>query len=115
MIDVRNATELLSEGKIPQTRNVPLPFILRGTFELSSTDFKKLHSFQKPIFTDEIVILCKIGKRALRALRLLARLGYMNLKVYLGGIEDWRNNGGKLTIEGKIIHYLILFFIIQTI
>ena len=101
MIDVRNSTELLSEGKIPNTKNVPLPFIVRGAFEMNSNVFNELYGFPKPIFTDEIVFLCKKGNRALRAAELLTRLGYINLKVYLGGIEDWRKNGGKLIMEGK--------------
>ena len=107
MIDVRNPDELRSEGKIPKSKNVPLPFIVRGDFELNSNVFKTIYGFPKPMFTDEIVVVCKTGKRALRAAELLARLGYMNLKVYLGGIEDWRKNGGKLIMEGKIRHYLI--------
>ena len=54
---------------------------------------------------DNIVVLCKSGKRALEASKKLVKSGYENVKVYFGGIEDWKENGGKVIYEkGKILY-----------
>ena len=50
-------------------------------------------------------MLCESGKRALEASKVLVKLGYENVKVYFGGIEDWKKNGGKVIYEkGKILY-----------
>ena len=100
VIDVRNGMELLLEGQIPKTKNIPLQFIIRGDFELDSQIFEELHGFKKPRLIDDIVVLCKTGKRALRAAEILAQFGYIHVSVYPGGIQDWRKNGGWLITDG---------------
>ena len=101
VLDVRNKSELISEGKIPKSNNVPFPNIVSGDFELPSPSFQKKYGFVKPRVTDEIIIYCKLGKRASKAATILTELGYLNVKVYVGSFEDWRANGGYVVKHGK--------------
>ena len=105
VIDVRNKSELVSEGKIPNSINVPYPFAKGSDFALDSKSFHEIYGFNKPDENDNIVVLCESGKRALEASKVLVKLGYENVKVYLGGIEDWKENGGEVIYEkGKILY-----------
>ena len=105
VLDVRNKPELISEGKIPKSFNVPFPNIRSGAFELPSQSFEKNYGFVKPSYTDEIVTICSLGTgRAPKAAIILKNLGYLNVKVYVGGFEDWRENGGKVVKNGKNLY-----------
>ena len=105
VIDVRNKSELISDGKIPNSINVPYPFAKGGDFALDFKSFHEIYGFNKPDKNDDIVVLCKSGKRGLEASKRLVKLGYENVKVYFGGIKDWKENGGKVIYEkGKILY-----------
>ena len=105
VIDVRNKSELVSVGKIPNSINVPYPFAKGGDFEIDSKSFHEIYGFNKPDKKDNIVVLCESGKRALEASKKLVKLGYENVKVYFGGMEDWKENGGEVIYEkGKILY-----------
>ena len=107
VIDVRNTSELLSEGKITGTKNVPLHEMEMGRLSLwDEHTFEKFYSFRKPKESDSIVLLSKSTKRAARAAKFLSESGFTRVKIYNGGFEDWQKNGGKLRewkVKGKKI------------
>lgn len=97
VIDVRITSDLLSKGKIPKSKNVPLTHIERGDFKaLDAEGFKEVHGFKKPDFDETIVLLDKSMERTVKAWELLRDSGYKRLKVYLGGIDDWIKNCGNV-------------------
>ncbi len=42
--------------------------------------------------TDELIIYCRGGKRARAAAKILMKAGYEDVKVYVGGWEDWTSD-----------------------
>ena len=102
IIDVRNQTELILFGKIPNSVNIPFPEILSGAFQLNHTDFKSKYGVDMPPKGFTIVIYCTSGVRASKAARYLKDFGYSNLNVYLGSFNDWLANGGTV-VKGNVI------------
>ena len=107
MIDVRNTNELMSGGKITGTKNLPLHVIETGQLNwLDDHSFEKIYGFRKLKKSDSIVLLSKSTKGAARAAEFLSNSGYTRVKIYHGGLEDWKKNGGKLRewkVNGKKI------------
>ena len=99
LIDVRNHSELSSNGKIPKSFCVPLQEILDGAFQLPALNFKDKYGFNLPLHTDTFILTCNSGRRVLLAEVHLKSLGYVNIRTYLGSFQDWVSNGGKI-IEG---------------
>ena len=73
-----------------------MPDLLNGTFQLSTTDFKEKYGIEKPLKDDTIVVSCYSGRRALNAATYLKRLGYSQIKVYVGSFVDWVTRGGAV-------------------
>ena len=80
LLDVRTPQEY-REGHIPGGKNVPLQELERVTAMVSEKDV--------PLF-----VYCHSGARSSQAVRLLARMGYTNLK----------NIGGIAAYTGKVEH-----------
>ncbi|CAG0914002.1 unnamed protein product [Notodromas monacha] len=79
LIDVRNETEIVADGKVPKSHNVPLPEIFEA-FKLPEEEFVAKYGFKRPPPPgDDVVIMCRSGRRALNAIVLLRSLGYTNL------------------------------------
>jgi rhodanese-related sulfurtransferase len=38
-----------------------------------------------------LILYCRTGIRAVKAVKMLEQSGYTNIKVYVGGFEDWTN------------------------
>jgi rhodanese-related sulfurtransferase len=94
-IDVRNRREITSQGKMPNSVNIPMSeLLLDGTFQLSNADFKEQYGFEKPLKGVNIVVLGYSGIRASKAAKHLKKLGYSQIKVYHGSFSDWVDRGG---------------------
>jgi rhodanese-related sulfurtransferase len=89
IVDVRDASELASGGKLKGAVHVS-----RGMLEFRADP--ELPSHDKNFAKDKDVILyCGSGGRAALAGKLLKDLGYE--KVYnLGGFKDWADSGGAV-------------------
>jgi len=76
-------------GHIPKSVNIDWVLNINedGTMK-SKEDLKKLFNFSK---NDEIVTYCQGGYRAANTFVALKRLGFKNVKVYLGSWGEWGN------------------------
>ncbi|XP_032790897.2 rhodanese domain-containing protein CG4456 [Daphnia magna] len=97
-MDVRNQSELQSDGKAVGSVNLPLPEIIEA-FASSDVDFKNKYGFDKPDKSAPLVVGCFAGKRAAAAGEQLISLGFNNIKVYPGSFSDWKSNGGPISKE----------------
>ncbi|XP_057367758.2 uncharacterized protein LOC130688750 [Daphnia carinata] len=97
-VDVRNQSELQSDGKVVGSVNVPLPEIMEA-FTSSDADFKNKYGFDKPDKSAPLVVGCFAGKRAAAAGEQLSSLGFNMIKVYPGSLSDWKSNGGAISKE----------------
>lgn len=106
IIDVRNKEERSNPGRIPGTWNIPRMYdwlkkkerinpaliqvsTLEDAFQGSETSFEADYDFKKPKKDDKIALHCKMGVRARKAGDTLVRLGYHNVFVFEGGIDEW--------------------------
>merc|ERR1711928_283560 len=88
-LDVRNRTELQSDGKVAGSVNIPLPEINEA--------FEDKYGFPKPAkTTSNVVVACKSGVRALTALKALKSIGYESFSLYRGSFNDWQAKGGPI-------------------
>jgi rhodanese-related sulfurtransferase len=60
---------------VPQARSVPLPFLLAGEWALPREE--------------AVVLVCRSGRRSLRAACVLHDFGYQNVAVLQGGMVAW--------------------------
>jgi len=96
LIDVRRPEELVTDGRIPDSVNVPLQDIPEA-FTLEKEEFKEKYGFQLPDKdAKNVVLTCRSGRRILKANKSLEKLGYKNLRLYRGSILDWKANNGPL-------------------
>jgi molybdopterin/thiamine biosynthesis adenylyltransferase/rhodanese-related sulfurtransferase len=84
-IDVREADEW-QEGHIPGARHIP-----RGSLE------SRIEA-AAPDRAAEVVLYCASGARSAFAAKSLSDLGYANVHSLVGGITDWKRNGGDVTV-----------------
>ena len=96
LIDVRSKDEYdglviraARKGHIPTAINVDWTINVNedGTFK-SNEDLAKLYNFSKD---EEIITYCQGGYRAANSFLVLKRLGFNNVKVYLGSWGEWGN------------------------
>jgi SulP family sulfate permease len=74
IIDVREPREF-RQGRVPQALSVPLPCLLAGEWELPREE--------------AVVLVCRGGRRSLRAACVLHDFGYENVAVLKGGMVAW--------------------------
>lgn len=84
IIDVREAEELHSGGKVENAINIP-----RGLLEFKLRPSENLNE------DTPILVYCAAGLRAALAGQTLKELGFNDVK-NLGGFEDWVKAGGKI-------------------
>jgi sulfur-carrier protein adenylyltransferase/sulfurtransferase len=84
-IDVREADEW-QEGHIPGAKHIPRGF-LESRIEAAA-----------PEKAAPVVIYCASGARSAFAAKSLTELGYANVHSLIGGITDWKRNGGDLAV-----------------
>jgi len=95
LLDVREKDELITDGRISSSQNIPLGEISEA-MQMEDKPFKQRYGFDKPDADKvNLVIHCKAGVRAMKAAVVANQLGYSNVKVY-NGILDWLENGGSL-------------------
>ncbi|XP_037896878.1 rhodanese domain-containing protein CG4456-like [Glossina fuscipes] len=90
LIDVREANEIRETGQIPTSINIPLDIVAQVLHpDFDKNKFKTKYDRDKPHLDTEIVLYCRRGKRSQNAAEILQKLGYRNVKVYLGSWDDW--------------------------
>lgn len=84
VIDIREPREF-ENGHIPNAQLVPLPSILSGEEILPKED--------------EIILVCRTGRRSRLAANYLLENGYSKLRILNGGIVSWENSGMLEAVE----------------
>ena len=67
---------------------------------LDAAAFESKFGFAKPEKSSPLVTHCKMGGRAGRAADALKEMGFTDVQVYTGSMNDWKANGGPLD-KGK--------------
>merc|ERR1712135_231789 len=76
--------------------NIPLPEI-NEAFASDDKVFEDKYGFPKPAKTDSnVVVACRSGVRALKALEALQLIGYNSFSLYRGSFIDWKAKGGPI-------------------
>jgi SulP family sulfate permease len=78
IVDVREPREF-RQGHIPEAQSVPLPQILQDSAKLPSDR--------------QTVLVCRSGRRSLRAAYALQQIGCMNVVILQGGMLSWEAAG----------------------
>ncbi|OXA56841.1 rhodanese domain-containing protein CG4456 [Folsomia candida] len=94
LVDVRPDEEIKTDGKIEQSKNIPIGD-LPAALELSDAEFEEKYGFPKPGKDSRVITHCKAGMRGQRAATAFKEAGFSNVGVY-SGIADWKNNGGPV-------------------
>ena len=63
---------------------------------LAAEEFSSKYGFPKPDLTTALVTHCTKGGRATKAANLLKDMGYTNVEIYTGSLNDWNANNGPL-------------------
>lgn len=89
VVDVRDAPELESGGKVAGARHVP-----RGMLEFRADPDSPYHD---PAFDRDrtVILYCASGGRSALAGRTLQEMGYRDVR-NLGGFKDWAESGGAV-------------------
>ncbi|XP_013788659.1 uncharacterized protein LOC106472554 [Limulus polyphemus] len=96
LVDVREPSELQTDGKIPGSINVPVSQVEKA-LQLPPAAFKANYDRSLPDKTDDkIVFHCRAGMRACQATEVARKLGFTSARVYKGSFQDWQANGGKI-------------------
>lgn len=94
LIDVREAEDIASQGKIADSINIALGRLpLRADQEIPPT----LRDPRLQDRTRPIVTLCEVGYNAARGAKLLRDMGFTSVQYLEGGIEAWIAAGLPLT------------------
>lgn len=89
LLDVRDAPELVANGKVPGSHHVS-----RGMLEFRADPASPFHDPE--LRTDRPVILyCAAGGRAALAGKMLKDMGFQEVYT-LGGLKDWVEAGGEV-------------------
>lgn len=96
LIDVRRPEELIKDGQIPGSVNLPLQDI-PGALALSDKVFEDTYGFRKPRpEATNLVLTCRSGRRILVARERMEALGYTSLRLFRGSINGWKAKNGPL-------------------
>lgn len=87
LIDIREADELVQNGRIPNAIHAP-----RGMLEFYADPAMPYH---KPVFNKDnrIILHCASGGRSALAALTLQQMGYENVAHLDGGIKAWKEAG----------------------
>ena len=85
LVDVREANEF-NPGYIPGSVNIPRGII---EFKIANDNYWEAQFLYPPLKTDEIVLICKKGKRSILTVEAVKKLGFENVKVLDGGFKKW--------------------------
>lgn len=96
LIDVRESDELIKEGKIPGSINIPMGNIEKA-FSMAPDEFQSKYGISYPSKSkSQIVFSCRSGRRATMAAEQVQKLGFSDVKCYLGSFIDWVEKGGEV-------------------
>lgn len=88
LIDVRNTLEILEQGKIPGSINIPLDEVGEA-LQMNPVDFKEKYCQVKPSKSDRLVFSCLAGVRSKKAMDTAISLGFNSAQHYAGGWKEW--------------------------
>ena len=96
LIDVRRPEELITDGQIPGSVNLPLQDI-PDAFSLNDEVFEDTYGFEKPRPEENnLVLTCRSGRRILVAQERMEALGYTSLRLFRESINGWKAKKGPL-------------------
>ncbi|XP_037073501.1 thiosulfate sulfurtransferase/rhodanese-like domain-containing protein 3 [Pollicipes pollicipes] len=98
LLDVRNRSELLDQGRPPNSHNLPL-HELNEALTLTAAAFREKYGFVLPPPEQEMVLMCYSGLRAEAAAAKMIPAGYGNLRLYYGSFKDWARRGAPVSRE----------------
>ena len=100
LIDVRSDHEI-ADGMIPTAKQIRLDGIFSVSnssqdvliaFQMEETEFKQLHGFDKPKKDVLLVMYCRVGKRSAVSQYIARKLGYEDVRNYVGSYLDWESS-----------------------
>lgn len=97
LIDVRRPDELAGTGTIPTSINIPLK-VVEEELKLDANQFESKYERPKPSLDTPIIFSCRSGYRAGTAASIADKLGFKNIKNYVGSWLDYAERNG-LTLE----------------
>ncbi|KAF0299942.1 Thiosulfate sulfurtransferase/rhodanese-like domain-containing protein 3 [Amphibalanus amphitrite] len=96
LIDVRNRSELLDPGRIPNSLNLPLPELERA-LAMSPGEFFDRYGFVLPAPDQEMVLTCRSGRRIQTAAARLIPDGYTNVRLFYDSYKGWVGRGAPVS------------------
>lgn len=96
LIDVRNRSELLDPGRIPNSLNLPLPE-LAAALALPPGDFYDKYGFALPPPEQEMVLTCRSGRRIQTAAAQLIPAGFTNVSLFYDSFKGWVSRGAPVS------------------
>jgi rhodanese-related sulfurtransferase len=96
IIDVREPSELLETGTIPNSKNIPVS-TSPDAFFLSPEEFEDKFGWERPGPDTEVVFFCKAGVRSKAAARMAQQAAFGGkTSEYPGSWLDWVKSGGQV-------------------
>ncbi|XP_062540704.1 rhodanese domain-containing protein CG4456-like [Armigeres subalbatus] len=93
LIDVRRPDELAGTGTIPTSINIPLKAV-EEELKLGANQFESKYSRPKPSHDSPIIFSCRSGYRAGTAADIAEKLGFKNVKNYVGSWLEYAERNG---------------------
>ncbi|XP_055628377.1 rhodanese domain-containing protein CG4456-like isoform X2 [Toxorhynchites rutilus septentrionalis] len=93
LIDVREPEEIASTGEIPTAINIPLNTV-SDELKLSPEAFQEKYGRKKPGNDDPVIFSCRSGVRAGLAANEADKLGFKNVKNYVGSWTEYAEKNG---------------------
>ncbi|KAJ8931427.1 hypothetical protein NQ314_015666, partial [Rhamnusium bicolor] len=112
LIDVREPNELVDDGFIPGSINIPLNDVEEVLTGASATEFREKYGRDKPGTDFNIIFSCRSGRRSANAQERVIALGFKNVYNYSGGWLDWAANTNKGNLK-KLIYGKFKIILIQ--
>jgi SulP family sulfate permease len=84
IIDIREPREF-KQGHIPQAQSNPIFKMISDTSELPQIR--------------QVVLVCRTGRRSNRAIHMLKKQGFTNIRILEGGMVAWENDGLLEAVE----------------
>ncbi|XP_061395007.1 rhodanese domain-containing protein CG4456-like [Musca vetustissima] len=95
LIDVREPQELQESGKIPTAINIPLDQVITALADnVDAKVFRAKYGRDFPAKDMEVIFHCRSGKRSQAAAEIAQKLGYTNVKNYVGSWLEWADKEG---------------------
>jgi rhodanese-related sulfurtransferase len=96
IVDVREPSELLETGTIPNSKNLPVS-TAPDAFFISPEEFEDKFGWERPGKDTEVVFFCKAGVRSKTAAKLAQQAAFGGKTgEYPGSWLDWVKSGGKV-------------------